>query len=478
MALFSKPKVIIWPQANSVEVFIDKDSNNHVSFDISLSKPQTQADLEPIIFFCKKNNIKDIHLLLSDDLVLTKSFVHDSTISQIDQNELSLLAKSSVDFEIDPNFIVSSLVPRQGKTIIKSHILKPKKFTNLVVNLKSLGLNIISLTSVSQALAHLFTNFYDQDYFLLFPLSKTRRLFFLAQKGSVYLSEVLKGDKLEVQKIINYSKLYFDTLTTKFFSPSDSKLNLVTSSQLDTTTYDASQINLKFNKLSNLPLPILSLFTSTSKPDPNNLLSPAIMNQVNMSDQTNNSTSVSPPTVNVSPAQKKNTLPVIAVFVITASIVSIVIWFVLNQNDQVTSPETENQPEVSENIAPTSTIAPTPTLAEISQDIQLQVLNATDINGQAASFKATLVKLGFTDVSVGNSTERLTQNEIRIKSDGSDIATYFTQKLADSFPFVVKTTLDQDSKFDAVFIVAKDLRDTPVPSEPESDSTSSAVVEE
>lgn len=479
MALFSKPKVIIWPHLNSVEIFTDQDKDNRISFDLSLFKSQTSTDLQPLAFYLKKNNIKNIHLLLPDDIVLTKSFLHDSKIDQIDQKELLLLAKSSIDFEVDSNLLPSQLIAQKEKTIIKTNIIKPKKFSHLITNINSLSLNVLSLRTVSQSLGDLFFNFYQQDFFLLYSLSATKHLLFLAKQGSVYLSEILKGKQLEVQKIINYSKLYFSKLTSKLFIATDSKTEIISTSALEKTTYDSAQICQKFNQAENIPLPVLSILIADSKSDPNNLLDLAIIKQITMP-ETKESPKTETTSLNIaSPKKKKNILPVIAVFVVTASIVSVVIWYVLNQNGQdVSSPVSQDDQYVSETPSPTATASPTPTLEEISKDIGLQVLNATEINGQAGSFKATLVKLGFTDVSIGNSSEKLTQNELRVKEDGSTIATYFEQKLAPDFSFATKATLDSDSDFDAVFVIATDLRDTPVPSQTDSDSSPSASPEE
>lgn len=152
---------------------------------------------------------------------------------------------------------------------------------------------------------------------------------------------------------------------------------------------------------------------------------------------------------------KKSLLPIIAVFIITAIVASIIVWFILNQNKNtdINSPGGENKTE--EISATPVTEAPTPTPIEISKDIKIQVLNATDINGQAATLKAELVKLGFTSVATGNSKESATKNEIQIKKTLAP--DYFLQNLTE-FASATTSELVSTSTYDVVFIIGVDLK--------------------
>jgi hypothetical protein len=155
----------------------------------------------------------------------------------------------------------------------------------------------------------------------------------------------------------------------------------------------------------------------------------------------------------------KNILPFIAVFVITAALASIIIWFVLNKNSENTpeTPIAEVTPTIVQEIP---TEAPTPTMAEISKTLKLQVLNATDINGQAAVLKEKLTKLGFTSIAVGNSKEKLTENKLQIKASQASASAYFVQELAGFFDVVPTTDLPESSTYDAVFSIGTKLEAT------------------
>jgi hypothetical protein len=154
---------------------------------------------------------------------------------------------------------------------------------------------------------------------------------------------------------------------------------------------------------------------------------------------------------------KKNIWPLIAVFVVGLAITSVVIWYVLSKDNQgtVQNPAGNNQPSPTiAEVVPTEVPTATPTVAEISKSLKIQVLNGTDINGQAASLKAKIVALGFTSVTVGNSAEKSTANVLRLKSATN--SAYFTQNLAGYFDFTVET-LAANSTYDAVFLIGTKL---------------------
>jgi hypothetical protein len=154
--------------------------------------------------------------------------------------------------------------------------------------------------------------------------------------------------------------------------------------------------------------------------------------------------------------KNRNFLPFIGVFVGTAIIASIIIWFVLNRNNPTTiqNPATTVTPTVAATV-PTS--APVPTVAEISKKLKIEVLNGTDINGQAAVLKNVLTKLGFTSVAVGNSSSKSTVNTIQMKTTLSADANYFQQTLAGYFDAVPTTDLKTTSTYDVVFTIGTDL---------------------
>ncbi len=150
---------------------------------------------------------------------------------------------------------------------------------------------------------------------------------------------------------------------------------------------------------------------------------------------------------------KKNILPLVAVFVLTASLASVAIWYALNRGDQ-SQPSTANVTPTEIPVYPTE--APTPTPVPIDKKIKIQVLNATSINGQAATLKEKLVGLGFTNITVGNSNEKVDGNEIRLKSSLSDASEYFVQSMP-YFPASISAELKDTSNYDVVFVIGSDL---------------------
>jgi hypothetical protein len=152
-------------------------------------------------------------------------------------------------------------------------------------------------------------------------------------------------------------------------------------------------------------------------------------------------------------------LPIVAVFIFTAALASILFWFATNRNQSTALNTPVN--EVTETPAPTDiplpTDTPTPSVA-ISKALKLQVLNATSINGQAATVKEKLTQLGFTSVAVGNSTEKVTGNVVRYKPSLADQASYFESNLTDSFPATYSDELKESGNYDVVFIIGTDLK--------------------
>lgn len=436
MSLFSKPKAVLWPKSGTTELYLDRPENNVFPVDIDLWKTCTAAEIQSLTLLFAQNKVDRCTILIPDDVVFTKSFIYDSEITAIDKSEVVGLAASFVKFKINPDYIDYRLIPASGKTIILSHIFDKSKVEALKTNLQSLKLKFFAFESVSQAISKVISLRFDGEYFLIYPLTGHEYTLLLSKKDSVYLTANLKGPELEVQKIINYSNLYFPVRTTKFYLPADEPLEISATSALDKTTYSASQIAQEFKKAGNLPLPVVGLLVPSNA-------TPAIIN----------SADTNSPSPNME--KNRNILPFIGVFIVTAIIASVIIWFVLSKNNPTTiqNPTTD----VTPTIAATPTAAAVPTVAEISKKLKLQVLNGTDINGQAALLKNELTKLGFTSVTVGNSKESVTVNSIQLKSSLASDSAYFQQKLAGYFDAVPTTDLKANSTYDIVFTIGTDL---------------------
>ena len=85
MSLFSKPKLIFWPKAKTVELYVDRKENNTLSFDINLWQKCTEKDLESLALYLKQNKFDSISFLIPDDVIFTKSFTYDTKIESIDK---------------------------------------------------------------------------------------------------------------------------------------------------------------------------------------------------------------------------------------------------------------------------------------------------------------------------------------------------------------------------------------------------------
>lgn len=436
MSLFSKPKAVLWPKDGTTELYLDRPENNVFPIDINLWKTCTPAEIQSLTLFLAQNKVDSCTILIPDDVVFTKSFIYDSEITTIDKTEVIGLAASFVKFKIHPDFIDYRLIPAAGKTIILSHIFDKSKVEALKTNLEALKLKSFAFESVSQAISKVISLRFDGEYFLIYPLSGHEYTLMLSKKDSVYLTANIKGPDLEVQKIINYSNLYFPVRTTKFYLPAEEPLEISATSAIDKTTYSASQIAQEFKKAVNLPLPVLGLLVPSNA-------SPAIIK----------STDTNLPSKNME--KNRNFLPFIGVFIVTAIIASAIIWFVLNKNNSTTI---QNPTSITPTVAvATPTSAPVPTVAEISKKLKIQVLNGTDINGQAAVLKDELTKLGFTSIAVGNSKDKVTANTIQLKAGLSSDSAYFQQKLAGYFDAVPTTDLKTSSTYDVVFTIGTDL---------------------
>lgn len=448
--LFSKkPATVLWPKSDNVAVYRALKENNTFSVDLNLWAKLSESEVSSLRTYLAQSQITQCTILVPDDVLLTKSFLYDSKIESIDKNEVIGLAESFVPFKINPDAIEYNLVPAGDRTIIQSRIFDQSKINHLKENLDQLGLHSYSFVSVSSAVAKVVSTFFDQEYFFLYPLNQSESTLLLARKDSVFLTANVKNNALDIQKIINYSNLYFSAPTSKIYVPADKDLEINATTQLNKTPYSETQIATELRQPANLPLPVLGVFAQSVAPA-------AIIKPDNI-----HSTS---PKTNME--NKKNILPLIAVFVVTAAIASIIIWFVLNRNNTkvVETPVEEAIPTIDQS---TPTEAPTPTTAppveEISKKIKIQVLNSTDINGQAATLKEKLVQLGFTSVTVGNSKDKLTSNELHTKASMSSASAYFQSKLSGYFDATVSNDLKDNSTYDVVFNIGTDLSNGTTP---------------
>lgn len=444
MPLFSAPKVVIWPKKETLDIYLGKKDNNSFSFNINLWQERTDTELLPLIDFFK-NNPKEVFCCLPDDVTITKSFIYDSKTDSIDKKEIKALAESSVNFTIDPDFIDFTLDQNLAdKTIIRAKISDAAKLVNLQKNLTKLALTVLQYETVSQLIALVVTSFYKDDYFFVYP-SSTGELFLILAKGQlVYLTTKLKGTSPELQKIFNYAPLYFQKNTTKIFTPQDTPFEVKSNTPMEPTSYQAVQIVTSLNQPPSLPIPVVGFLLSNNSITPK----PVIIK----SDQSETTKTMEP---------KKNILPIIIVFIITAIIASAILWFITNRssNNPIETPMSDLTP-TPELIDTVPTDVPVlPTLADVSKKLKIEVLNATDINGQAAKVKSELTALGFTSVTVGNSTQNSTQNEIRLKAANNSAAGFFQQKLA-SFSDATITELDDSSTYDVVIVIGVDLADS------------------
>lgn len=429
MSLFSKPKVVIWPKDDSLEIYLDQNENNTLSFETDLWQAQNDDSLKNLATFFQKNKITEAYVLLNDTYVATKTFIYDSVVTQLDPNEVITLAKDSVDFKISPESVTFDLEADKERTLVITRIFNQEKFQVLSSNLQKLGIKVLDYESVSSSIAKLFFKIDPNQYFFFYPQNQHDYIALLCNQGRVYLTSTIKKTLPELKKLLNYAQAYFGNKDPLQYLPGEN--------------YTETDICTRFNKASNIPLPVLSFFVA-------NLKAAAAIIKTESAPVTDSN----PPPIKME-NNKKNLLPIIAVFIITAIVASVIVWFILNQNKntEIATPGSET-PESTVTTVPLPTEAPTPTPAPLEKTIKIQVLNATDINGQAATIKAKLTKLGFESVATGNSKESATENSIQIKKTLS--ADYFLQNIPE-FATATVTELAATSTYDAVFVIGVDL---------------------
>ncbi|MCL4384419.1 LytR C-terminal domain-containing protein [Patescibacteria group bacterium] len=440
MSIFKSTKIVLWPKKDIVDIYLNQKDNNSYSFNLNLWEERTAAELVPLTEFFK-DHPKEVLCCLSDEVTITKSFIYDTKIEKIDKKEVKALAESSITFPLDPDYIDFELDQSlPDKTIIRAHLTNAEKLKVLQKNLAAAGLTVTRYETISELIAHSISSFYTSDYFLIYQASATEYFLMLAKASAVYLTAKLKGAAPDLQKIINYSPLYFQKVTSKLFVPQGSTIEPKSTAAMEVTPYQSSQIAASLNQPLNLPLPVLGFLLKPSVAVPKT----AIIKDTQLPN-------------NAPMENKKNILPLILVFVITAAIASLVLWMVTRRSasQQVETP-TSDVTATPEPTVETPTDTPVPTLAAVSKTLKIQVQNATDINGQAAKVKAELVALGFKSVSVGNAKAKATQNQIGLKSTSESAGPYFQQQLP-GFTDAALTNLKDNSTYDVVVIIGTDL---------------------
>ena len=411
--------VVFWPKADTLNIYFAKSEDNLISFEINLWKLQSDEEITRLSAFLKSRRITSASILVDDDVVFTRSFVYDEKVTTVSLDEVITLAKGNAPFEIIPSQVTYEVLPQGEKTLIQARIFDQAKLAPLLKNLNALNLKL-SYFAISEALIKLFDHFYDKPYFIFYPQGQDF-LVTLGYQGKVYLTSTVKKSLLDIKKIINYSHAYFGAPATKVFLPASLEQNFDVPG-IEKSVYTDSQVVIDLKFQSNLPLPVAGI-------------------------------------IGLHMENKKNILPIIAVALFTAIIAAVIVWFALNQNSKLTDVA---DPKVAM-ITPIPTdvldVTPTPSIVitEPSKSLKLQVLNATDISGQAAVIKEKLTKLGFTSVNIGNAPQSASTNSIQIKSALSSSSAYFTGKITD-FATATITDLKANSTYDVVFVIGTDLK--------------------
>jgi len=439
--VFSKKvRGLVWPHLASTQFYyIVRGQWQTKSFDFSLFEPLTPAEVDSLKYFFRQHHLSDFDFLVPDSFRPTRSFVYDIVPDKISPQEIKSLAADYIDFAIDPDLISTSSATFDKKTVVTATFSHPKTIPTLDANLAQLTPATFHPFIIGQKLASIiFSKFQPQNsFFIIYPLEKNQFLVSLNRQDKIYLSQIVKGVSFDLKKILNYSKLLFGSLPYQIFAPS---------------SFPREIFQDHIDKVVDLPQesPDQPIFISTSKTSLSKSDQPVIIDKTTMEEN------------------KPNLLPIIAVFIVSASIISIVLWLFLNRStDEVNPNVPDSIPTTSfDTVSPTQIPTPTLTVTDIDKNLKIQVLNATDINGQAATLKAELVKLGFTQISVGNAKEPRTTNLVRYQPTQKDAVTYFKSALADSFPAEYQSDLTATSSYDLIFVIGTDLKakTTPVSS--------------
>lgn len=480
--LFAKnKKLVLFPKSSTTELFLEANSNNHLSLGFSLLKESQPTDLTQIDNYLKSQKPEEVVILLSEEVMVTKSFVYDTKTTTIDKKEVIKLAHDVVSFELDLDNVEYSLEQTPQKTIIHADLFHKTKFQALEHNLQLLQFLPAKVTylSLARAATKVVSNFYQQEYFLLYPYESEESTLILAKGSEVYATSKIKSQHPDLNKHINYSNLYFDKPIRRLFSPKGLNIAYKAPEDLETAEFEEVALATQLKKPVNFTLPIIGAFLSTAvknmvkKPVvsaavPEVTLPVAALPPL----PTMNNTGAFEPEVNLS-SQKRNSKPIIFVFLGTLLLVAGLVWFVFNR-DNASKQAANLTPTPSEEISEAPTQEPTvmPTLPPINKKLKFQVLNATDINGQAATVKEKLVTLGFSDVATGNSKDQASENLIKVKKSYANLEDYFNQKLLVLGQSTFTSDLTESSKYDVVITIGTDLSKAPTSSEKPAATTS------
>ncbi len=461
MSLFKKPSVCIWPKSHSLEIFIDRKENNHFVFEFDLWQSLPDQDATSLHSFFKTIAGKNIFLLLPEEVATTKSFTYESSIDSLTKDEIIAMLSSVINFKIDPDHLIYKLEDSGTKTIIRVSLIDTQKIDVLKANIEKIGIKITDYQPMSLSIVNVISQFYDKTYSLIYPIDPPQYLFILSKNNKIFLTDTIKGVSLDIKKKINYSKLYFGKSAEKLFIPSDFQTDLKVGEKIEKNPFDEAKISSKLGKSANFPLPVLSFFDAT------------LYKQIKQTTDIIKITKLENfqnKVPKMEDKKKKNPLVILLVFIASLSIVSAILWFLLNKQDgSIVSPTSQNQtPTPDDQSVPTQAPTSTPQpVVDLAKDLKIRVLNATDINGQAATFKNDLVALDFEDISVGNSSETLTKNTVKYKASIEGVESYITANLASFSQADFDDSLNDDDTYDIIFLIGQDL--TPEPTEEPAD---------
>jgi len=472
MSFFRKSDLVIWPKNHSLEVFVNQKDNNHFIFDFDFWQPLPDSDIKSLHSFFKTYSIKNLFWILGNDVVITRSFIYESSIENINKDEISAMMANSVDFDIDKNLLSYKLEQNQDKTIIRVSLVDGKKIDILKNNLTKLGLKVTDYQPLSFLITNTVSQFYDQTYSIIYPLDSPQYLFILSYATKIYLTDIIKGVSLDIKKKINYSALYFDQVCQMLFLPSDFTADLKIDDKIKKNPFDESKISNKFTSSSNFPLPVISFFNkdlySQIKKTTDIIKIPQLENL-----------SLKPIKM-IEEKKAKNPILIFLVFIVSLIIVSAILWIIFNkpQSDLV-SPSSDNPQtqDISPYIEPTDIPTPSP-VAKLDKDLKIRVLNATDINGQAATIKTSLTSLDFADITVGNSSETLSQNVIRYKDEFVSVPAYMKENLPGFANALYEAILEDTDTYDIIILIGEDVsKSTPVSVSPTATPTEEEELE-
>jgi len=451
MSLFKKPSVCIWPKSHSLEIFIDRKENNHFVFEFDLWQSLSDQDATSLHNFFKTISSKNVFLLLPEEVVTTKSFTYESSIDSLTKDEIVAMLSSVINFKVDPDYLMYKLEDSGSKTIIRVSVVDSLKIDILKVNFEKIGIKITDYQSISSSIVNTISQFYDKTYSLIYPTDPPQYLFILSKNNKIFLTDTIKGVSLDIKKKINYSKLYFGKSAEKLFIPSDFQTDLKVGEKVEKNPFDEAKISSKLGKSTNLPLPVLSFFDTTLHKQ---IKQTADIIKITKLESFQNKVP------KMEDKKKKNPLVILLVFIASLSIVSAILWFLLNKQDgSIVSPTSKNQtPTSQDQIIPTQAPTATPQpVVDLAKDLKIRVLNATDINGQAATLKSELVDLDFEDISVGNSSQALTKNTVKYKVSIEGVEGYVTANLASFSQADFDDSLKDTDTYDIIFLIGQDL---------------------